>query len=245
MTWAGQGLTVEAALGQDRPGVAERRAVQPLHDQHPLAAQRLVRDRDPHRAVGRGRHPGHVGRLDAEVQLLTDGVGEPDGQLADAERAGPAGAGLQRTGQAGHDVEVALDHRPDPGTLDLDRDLVPGPEPGRMPLGDRGGGQGFAVEVGEHLLDRVAQLGRQHRLDLVPGSRGDVVGEPAQLLHELGREQVRAGGQDLAELDEGDPASSRARRTERASRSRPSGESSSARRRPLRYGRGRGGPRSG
>jgi hypothetical protein len=190
---------------QGRPGRAERGAFQQLHDQHPLAAQGLVGGGDPYRAVGRRRHPGHVGGLDAEVQLLADGAGEPDGQLADPDRAPPAGAGLQGAGQAGHDVQVALDHRPDPGALDLDRHLRPGPQPGRVHLGDRGGGQRLPVEVGEHLVDRPAQVGRQHLLDLLPGGRGDVVLESLQLLDDLGGEQVRAGGQHLTELDEGDP----------------------------------------
>jgi hypothetical protein len=201
----GQLVAVQAAFGDDRPGLTQRGAVQPLHDQHPLAAQRLVRDRDPHGAVGRRRHRGHVGRLDAEVELLADGVGEADGQLAGADGVGPAGAGLQGAGQAGHDVQVALDRGLDPGPLDLDRDLGPGPQPGRVHLGDRGGGQGPPVEVGEQLGDRPAQLGHEDLLDLVPGGRGDVVLEPSQLVHDLPREQVRAGGQHLAELDEGDP----------------------------------------
>jgi hypothetical protein len=73
-------------------------------------------------------------------------------------------------------------------------------------LGDRGGGQGPTVEVGEHLVDRAAQLGGQRLLDLLPRGRGDVVLELLQLLDELHREQIWAGGQHLAELDEGDPA---------------------------------------
>jgi hypothetical protein len=159
-------------------------------------------------------------------------VGEPDGQLADPDRARPAGASLQGAGQAGHDVQVALDHRPDGGPLDLDRDLCPGPQPGRVHLSDRGGGQGLPVEVGQHLVDRPAQVGRQHLLDLVPGGRGDVVLESPQFLDDLGREQVRAGGQRLTELDEGAPGLLQCQPDERASRARPAGESSSARRRP-------------
>jgi len=93
-----------------------------LHDQDPLGAQRAVRLGDRHRAVAAGaggRHRRHVAGLDAEVQLLADRVGEPLRQVAGADRPGPAGAALQRARQPRHDVEVALDHRPDPRPLHL------------------------------------------------------------------------------------------------------------------------------
>jgi hypothetical protein len=94
---------------------------------------------------------------------------------------------------------------PIPDRCTLTTTSAPRAQPGRVHLGDRGGGQGPAVEGGEHLLDRPVELGGEHLPDPVPRRRGDVVLEVSQLLDHLRWEQVGPGGQDLAELDEGDP----------------------------------------
>jgi hypothetical protein len=60
-------------------------------------------------------------------------------------------------------------------------------------LGDRGAGERLVVDLGEHLVDRPAQLGGQNLLHLGPGRRGDLVPQLPQLLHELDRQQVGTG----------------------------------------------------
>jgi hypothetical protein len=59
-----------------------------------------------------------------------------------------------------------------------------------------------SIKGGEHLLDGPAQLGLEQLADRLRRGRGDLVLEPAQLGHHPGREQVGAGRQHLAELDE-------------------------------------------
>jgi hypothetical protein len=118
----------------------------------------------------------------------------------------PPGTALHGAGEPRHDVQVALDHRPDSWALHLHHHLRARPQPSGVRLGDGGGGERLTVEPGEHLLDLPAQVGAEHLLDLRPRRRGGPVLQPAQLVGELRREEVGTGGQDLAELDEGDPA---------------------------------------
>ena len=70
-----------------------------------------------------------------------------------------------------------------------------------MGLTDRRRGQRFPVELGEHLVDRLVQLGLQHLLDALLRLGSDTVLELGQLVAELRREQVDSGGGDLAQLD--------------------------------------------
>ena len=67
-------------------------------------------------------------------------------------------------------------------------------------LTDRRGGDRLPVERGERLLDRPAELLLEHGPHVLRRLRRDPVLELAQLLADLGREQVDAGGGDLTEL---------------------------------------------
>jgi hypothetical protein len=98
-------------------------------------------------------------------------------------------------------------------------------------LGDGGGGQRARVEFGEDAVGWGAELPAEQLLHLRPRGRGDLMVESAELVDELRGEQVAAGGQQLAELDEAAPPSSSASRTDRAS---PAGVSAWRRRRPRR-----------
>ncbi|MEU6484900.1 hypothetical protein [Streptomyces sp. NPDC046887] len=71
-----------------------------------------------------------------------------------------------------------------------------------MDLGDGGGGQRHVFDPLEDLRDRLAQLLVEHRLHLGPGRRGRVALQPAQLVDEVGRQEVAPGGEHLTELDE-------------------------------------------
>jgi hypothetical protein len=232
----GQRVAVEAALGERRPGGGQGRAVQPLHDQHPLGAARLVRPGDHHAPVGGGgRHRRQVARLDAEVQLLADRAGEAGGQLTRADRPPPAAAGLHRPGQVGHDVQVALDHRADARPLHLHHHLVAGAQPGGVHLRHRRGRQRPAVEAGEHLLGRAAQLVGEDLLHLRPRRRGAAWSRsrPSSSTSSTGSRSGRVDS-TWPSFTKVTPPSSSACRTELASRARPPGASSSARRRPRR-----------
>ena len=164
-----------------------------------------MRHRDHHVAGGRSDRR-HVRCLDPEVQLLPQRQREAVGQLAHAHRPRPGRGRDQRAGEPVDDVEVALDHRTDAGPLHLQHHLLAGGERRCVHLGHAGRRQRLRRDGREHLLDRPAELGHQGRLDLGPGRRRRPVLQPAQLGDELGRQQVAPGGQQLAELDEGDPA---------------------------------------
>ena len=141
------------------------------------------------RAVGEHEHVAGVG-VGVEAAV--------DQHLAEAG----AQQGLGRPGQLGQDQQVAVDRLGDAGPLELDHHRLAAPQPAPVGLGDRGGGDRLGVEGGEHLLDGPAQPGLEQLPDRLRRGRGDLVLEPAQLGHHPGREQVGAGRQDLAELDE-------------------------------------------
>ncbi|MEO8716452.1 MAG: hypothetical protein ABI369_15720 [Acetobacteraceae bacterium] len=61
------------------------------------------------------------------------------------------------------------------------------------------------IEGGERLGDRANQLGKERRLDLIAWHERHHVLQFGQLAEVRGRQQVGAGGEDLAELDEGRP----------------------------------------
>ncbi len=206
----GHGDPVESELVDEAPVGAEGDAVQALHHEHPLAAERFPQGRHVHGVVpppGRGGGDAqHVPGLDPEVELFLHGAGEPIREVGGAEPASPSGAALQGAGDAGDDVHVALDQLADSGALHLHDDGLAGVQHGRVDLGDRRGRQRFGVELGEDVGPRPAQFLIEDALHVLPRfGRGSLL-EPGQLIDEFGREQVSTGGQQLAELHERDPA---------------------------------------
>ncbi|MOA08739.1 hypothetical protein D3C78_1285300 [compost metagenome] len=71
-----------------------------------------------------------------------------------------------------------------------------------MHLGHRGGGQRLALEAAEHLVDGRAELLLDQRHRLLGRERRHLVLQVRQLVGDVRRQQVAAGGQQLAELDE-------------------------------------------
>ena len=83
--------------GQPGRSGKQRSASEELHDEHPLAAVRLIRRWHPDGFVPggrRGRHRGHVSRLDPQVEFLAQRVGESLGEVDRADGTAPAGAAL-------------------------------------------------------------------------------------------------------------------------------------------------------
>ena len=64
----------------------------------------------------------------------------------------------------------------------------------------------MGVEFGEDRVGRGIEFLAEQLLHLRPRGRGDLVVELGELVDELRGEQVAAGGQQLAELDEADPS---------------------------------------
>jgi hypothetical protein len=73
-------------------------------------------------------------------------------------------------------------------------------------LGDRRGCGRFRLQLREDLPHRHPQRLSDHLLNLFPRRRFGPVLKLGELGNELLREQITAGGQQLAQLGEGDPA---------------------------------------
>ena len=111
--------------------------------------------------IATGEHLGdveHVLRLEPEVELLDDGLGE---QLDQGGGIGQGGDGYA-THQDGGDQRHGGDVEPDQGghvaALDLDHHPLPGAQRGRVDLGDRGRCDGGAVERDEDLARGAAEV---------------------------------------------------------------------------------------
>jgi hypothetical protein len=72
-------------------------------------------------------------------------------------------------------------------------------------LPERRRGDGFMVDLGEHLFQRPAELGGEHLGDLLPRGRRHLLLQCAQFVAEFDRKDVSAGGENLPELDERAP----------------------------------------
>src|SRR6266480_1389870 len=109
-------------------------------------------------------------------------------------------------GEAGRLVEqrdVGLDLARRVGTLNLDRDALAVRKHGVVYLPDRGRRSRLLVELEEGLLDGYAELLRDHAFDVGERDRPHVVLKLLQLEHDVGRNDVGTGREQLAELDEG------------------------------------------
>ena len=112
--------------------------------------------------------------------------------------------------QPQQDVHILFDGGADPGPLDLHchRGARAGfaPQPGLVHLGDRRGRGRFRLQLREDLPGRRPERPAYQFLHLLPRCRFGLILEPGELVGELLGEQVTASGQQLAELDEGNPA---------------------------------------
>src|SRR5450755_2906337 len=120
------------------------------------------------------------------------------------------------------DVQIPGDDRLDARSPNLDDDPLPGAERRRVHLSDRCGGERGAVKALKHVVYLRAKPGPQHLLDLWPRNLRCVVLQAAELVNELGRQQVTTGREDLPEFYERHAPRPRARvaATERAPRDR-------------------------
>jgi hypothetical protein len=71
-----------------------------------------------------------------------------------------------------------------------------------MHLRDRGRGERRALERGEHLLDGLAEGRRKRRRGLLAGEGRHLILKLRELRRDIGRQEVGADGQGLAELHE-------------------------------------------
>jgi hypothetical protein len=153
-------------------------------------------------AAPAARHRAVVLGLDLIVELVADPIAQLVGQRVDVE------AGREPLDQREQQLRVAqvgIDRLGDAGILDLDRHGTAVGRRRAVDLADRGRRERFVLEVGEHALERDAELVFQELLDRFERQRRDVVAQRGQRRPELLALGLRDRGevdrrQDLADL---------------------------------------------
>ena len=195
-----RGLLARRALGRRR----DRPARHVAH--HEQTRRRVVavdlRDAQPAERRDHVRHPAHVARLLPEVQLAMQRVRQVREHRLHVDHLLQPRAVTDLLGEDLEQRQVLFDLLLRVGTLDLHHDLLAVRERRAMHLGDRAGGERLRLDVVEHVLPRHAQLLLHDAHDLLLGERRHVVLQRRELLDVLGRQQVGARRQDLAELRE-------------------------------------------
>ena len=184
-------------------GIRNRAPFEPfLHDEAP-GAELFVDLRDPNHRPPFEHQPHLEHRVDLapEVELGPQALRELLQHLSRSKTLTEGRAALRNVGDEREHGEVALDDLLDAGPLHLDDDRLPRPQPRAIGLTDRRRGQRLPVELGEDVLDTVAELGFQHRLDLVDRLRGYPVLQSCELGAHLGWQEIDPRGRDLTELD--------------------------------------------
>ena len=145
----------------------------------------------------------HVPGLEPEVELLGDGLGE---QLDQRRRVGQGGhrdPAHQPGSDPGHDGQVLPDEAGDLGPLDLDHDLLAGPQHRGVDLGDRRRRHRPVLEAGEDGLQGPAEVLLHHPAHRLPRLGRHLVAALLELRHERLGEDPVPRGDDLAQLDVG------------------------------------------
>ena len=148
-----------------------------------------------------GRHLGHRVGLAPKVQLGAQSLRELLEQFPGAHDIAERGAPLGEVRQQPQCREIALHRDLDPGSLDLDDHRLARVQASAMGLTDRCRRQRLPLELGEHAVDVVAELGGEHRLDALPRLWWHLVLQRRQFRADVRRQQVHSGGGDLPELD--------------------------------------------
>jgi hypothetical protein len=184
--------------------VAEVEAVQALHHEHAARDEgRMGAGHDEVALVERGERGGdieHVLGLQAEVELLDDGLGEELHQGGRVGQRGDRDTPHQVGRQPRHDRQILADAGRHGGALDLHDDRGAVEEGGGVHLGDGGSGEGGVLHRGEGGGEGATELLVEDLLDDRPGLGRDLVAAPLELGHQLGREDAVARSDDLPQL---------------------------------------------
>ena len=192
------------AGGAQRIDVADRDPRDPLHHHHPAPRVLPVHFRHVEQIGALEVAPQLRGRrrLALQIELVEDGLlvlGH------DLPRTKPARIGPVSMREPRHQVQqahVAPDDLLDPRTHHLDHHLPAVLEPRRVDLRDRRRRQRLAGELAEDLLHRTAERIAHDPGRGLAGERRHAILEVREFIGDVLREQVAAGREDLAELDE-------------------------------------------
>ena len=187
-------VAVEQAEEEAEDDLAVAVALGLLGSAHDLEALSLDVLGDQH-ATGREIHvdagharervPSHQALDPALIlgfELVVELLGDPLSQLREQRlRVHTGRESLEQRQQQRRVAQVGLDRLGDAGVLDLDDHVVAIDGGGPVYLADRGRGECPLVELGEHALERAAELLAHQFLELGEGDRRDVVAEGGQL----------------------------------------------------------------
>ena len=193
--------------GHDAVELADRNAVHALHDDHALAA--IIPMHLGHAQQGGAGEIAPqlraVGGLAHQVEFIVQIFVELGHHFARTQTLAVGPHALDQPGRGPHQGQILFDDRLHAGAQHLDRDLAPVFECGQMHLGDRGRGDRIARKTREQFFGRRAQRPR----DFTCRERGiegrHTILQPREFIGDVGRQQIAAGGQHLAELDEDGP----------------------------------------
>ena len=140
--------------------------------------------------------------FEAEIQLPQQ---HPTALLGDADPVAalaPAGMALNGGGHLLEHLQIESEGALQAWTLHLQHHLTATAQAGPVHLGQAGGTEGFSFKV-DYLSAAPAQFLLEQVLNHGEGKGRHLVLQGGQLLHQLGGQHVRAGREQLAELDEG------------------------------------------
>ena len=144
-----------------------------------------------------------VAAFGGEIQFAAQRYGELLDHFGRAVAAQVGQARFDDLGQPCQQAQVGFHHVTDARAAHLQHHLAAVMQARAMGLGQRGGGHRGFIEEGEHLRRRRAQVGFQLLADGRVRQRRYRVLQLGQLGNPFRWQQVDAGGQHLAQLDEG------------------------------------------
>src|SRR6185503_4649941 len=146
-----------------------------------------------------------VARLHAVIELLADRARELVHERGGVDELERLDAVADEARRLVHQLEVGLDLPRRVRSLHLHRDAAPIGQRGPVNLADGRCRDGRFLEVEKELLDGQLELLLNDAFDLGVRDGRDVVLERLELEDDVGRDDVRARREKLAELDEGRP----------------------------------------
>ena len=184
--------------------LCDRNAFEVLHHDDARGTELCIDFRDDQPAGLGSVCPEGLDRSDLvrEVEFFLHGRGELVDPPLRVVAAHLDDRSLEHPGNAPEKIQVRVDHLFDLGPPDLDHHLPAVFQPGPVHLADRCGGHRLFVDPVEDLLDASRQVPVQFLLDLGPGEGRHVFLKPGEGLDEIGRQDIRARGEQLPELDE-------------------------------------------
>ena len=197
-------------IGAEPVDLRNRRPLHPLHDHDgPRAVVPVHLGHDQQRRVGEvAAQLRGVGGLTHQIQLVAQILGELGDHLARLQATCIRPKSVEQDGKGVEQCDVVIDDRKHVRAQDLDRDFVTAIlflQPGEVNLGDRGRSDRYRVELGKHVARRTVIRLLDFRQRQMRIKWRHAILQFGKFVGNVGRQQVAAGRQHLAELDENRP----------------------------------------